>query len=224
MRGRAVGPAPVLALALTLLGAASVRAAVVRLAVTTPSASWEETHVWSEHEWTVEVGVRRVTIDLDGGVMRVSPRAAGAPDARTLSDVRRSAERAGRTGRRIARRAPPGARDAPIVVASNPAFRFTLRRAGAAETIAGVRAVPYRIESPILVGEVWIARALPLPDAATEWLALAVDVAGVRIAGSKLAAAIARLGGFPVRLALAAPDGAAWSATAVSVAPAEPGA
>jgi hypothetical protein len=168
--------------------------------------TFDERRWWGDRRAAIAGPGRRIVIDLDAGTLtsvwadpmryRVFP----------LPDLAAQAIESRLTARHMVRTARHAGMDAR---GADPGGRFVLRPTGRTETIAGVAAAEYAVESQLASGSVWLAPSLRPRPALALWLSRAADLGGLRLAGTKLALALVKRGGVPLRAELRAAGGVA---------------
>lgn len=157
---------------------------------------------WRGRRKVVDLPTHRWIIDLDRNVMTLLDKRARTRRDASLDQVRLEVDGGALEIRRRLRGIGRGSRGVLEAMGATPNWRFSLRPLGRHEVIAGVRATAYTIERGPIRGEIWVSRQLVRPPDATEWERLTAHVGGLVTAGTKLAAAVARLGGVVVRTRL----------------------
>jgi hypothetical protein len=185
---------PVLALVLSLPAAAAAKDLMVRQRTTASGAApFEQTQYFTARTMVTDDPHVRMILDLDAQKLTLADKDRRSYSVMTFDELRQLSESAANQLDDL----PPEQRkefglDAPVRV--DPT--------GRTQTIAGHAAREYTVDAGPAKGKIWMSEDLPLPEVAREWERLGASIGGPRRAGGKLAAALAKLQGIPMRTAM----------------------
>jgi hypothetical protein len=185
----------VLALALTLPdGGAAAKDLMVRQRTTASgTAPFEQTQYFTARTMVTDDPHVRMILDLDAKQLTLADKDRRVYSLMTFDELHRLSEAAAdRLDDLPADERKRFGLDAPVSV----------KPTGRTQTIAGHPSREYTVDAGPAKGKIWMSEDLPLPDVAREWERLGASIGGERRAGAKLAAALAKLHGIPMRTAM----------------------
>jgi hypothetical protein len=176
-----------------------------RLSLAGSDRSVEETTHWTAGKRVIDGARRRIIIDYGHQTVTTLDKAKRTYRIETLQEVRLQTERITAFMRRGLRGLSSERRVGMGHAGFDPRPRFSLRASGRTERIAGHVARELRLEGGPVTGSVWVVADVRRPPQDRDWAPYVEQFGGLDIAGSKLAFAMARVRGWPVRTELATP-------------------
>ena len=191
-------PRCALALVLALCAApAQARDLVVRQRVTSDvngrTSQHESTEYLTATQSVHDDAGNRVTVDLQARTLTLLDKKEHTYSVTPLDEVRERSERLAAEMQKRLANLPPQARR--MLGAAEPAARIT--PTGKTERIAGYEAKEYTVDAGGVHGSVWMTEALERPGNLADWQRYAQGA--IPGPAGKLAAAMARIKGFPLR-------------------------
>ncbi len=193
-----------------------------RLTIDGASGAHEQVAAWTAGRKVVDDGRRRVIFDYARRTVTTCDQRDRTCRVTTLDEVRRDVERVTDRMRRGLRRVAREHRAELAEGGFDPRPRFTLRPSGRRERIAGLDAYELLLDGGPVTGSIWVSPAIDRPREDLEWAPFTERFGGLDVMGSKLASAMARLRGWPVRTVLWTPVAATVRTEVIDVRAAVP--